>query len=79
MSVRRGSGEVVRKKAYAGFLEEPCLIVLHTEDPPEWQEYCMLDCGDPECREWANCEVVVDGKPTGKFCYHVSECEMEDF
>jgi len=35
----------------------------------------MLGCEDPECREWANLEVV-GGPYAGDFMYHISECEM---
>jgi hypothetical protein len=39
----------------------------------------MLDCGDPECREWATCWACdKDGNPTGGMAFHVSECQMED-
>jgi hypothetical protein len=40
-------------------------------------DYCMLDCGDTECREWANLEII-SGPHKGEYIYHVSECEMED-
>lgn len=40
-------------------------------------EFCMMGCGDPECREWANVDVV-SGPFSGQTLYHVSECQMED-
>ena len=49
----------------------------------EWQanlggeaDPCMV-CGDPECREWANVEIV-SGVHAGDFMYHISECQMSD-
>lgn len=79
MSKRRQLGDIVKKKANAGFVGEELIIRLVHFDlayPPT--DYCMLDCGDPECREWPNTQVVVDGRDTEDYCYHVSECEMED-
>ena len=38
---------------------------------------CMVGCGDPECREWANVEIV-SGPHAGEFMCHVSECDMRD-
>ena len=38
---------------------------------------CLLGCGDPYCREWANLEIV-SGPHKGEFMYHISECQMED-
>jgi len=39
--------------------------------------FCLTGCGDPECREWANLEIM-NGPHKGDFIYHISECEMED-
>ena len=38
---------------------------------------CLMGCGDPYCREWANLEVV-SGDFAGQIMYHISECQMED-
>jgi hypothetical protein len=38
---------------------------------------CMMGCGDPECREWANLEIM-SGLHKGEFMYHISECQMKD-
>lgn len=38
---------------------------------------CMYQCGDDECREWANLKIV-GGPYDGDYIYHVSECEMFD-
>jgi hypothetical protein len=81
MSKRRQLGEVVIKKAGAGFTGERLVIKLVNLDPddryPPYEDHCFV-CDDKGCREWANCEVMVDGKPTDQYVYHVSECEMED-
>lgn len=45
------------------------------DNPGGEAKYCMLSCGDPYCREWANVEIV---GANGGFLYHVSECEMMD-
>ena len=81
MSKRRQLGEVVIKKAGAGFTGEQLIIMLVDLDQDEkysaWEDYCFV-CNDKGCREWINCEVVVNGKRTGEYVYHVSECQMED-
>lgn len=40
-------------------------------------QHCMMGCGDPECREWPNLEIV-SGPHAGKHMYHISECQMLD-
>lgn len=69
MSKRRGAGDIVYKKPGAGFCGEGLVIRVDGEE-----DWCMLDCGDPDCKEWSDCIVVKDGS----YVYHVSECEMED-
>jgi len=39
--------------------------------------HCMMFCEDPECREWANLEIM-NGPHKGSFMYHISECQMDD-
>jgi len=39
--------------------------------------YCMYDCGDDACREWANLKVV-GGEYDGEYMYHLTECDMSD-
>lgn len=73
MSKRRQTWDIVIKKAGAGFIGEPLIIQLS-----ESFEHCLLNCGDSHCKEWTNCEMIIDNKPSNKYCYHVSECEMED-
>ena len=54
---------------------------LGDDGRPEY-DFCMLRCGNEDCREWANVEIV--GAPEGRenvigeYLYHVSECEMFD-
>jgi hypothetical protein len=75
MSKRRQAGDIVWKKTNAGFIGKRLPIILENDEGYP----CLLACGDEDCREWANCEIVEDTKGTGKYCYHVSECEMEDY
>ena len=89
MSKRRNIGDIVRKKAHAGFVGEELTIKLldleedwkikHPYQKP-YEDCCHYDwmCQDKDCREWTTCEIIVDGKPTGNCCYHVNECQMED-
>lgn len=73
MSKRRKAQEVIIKKAHAGFVGMPLFCQIMPESDDDY-ESCCLDCGDPDCRTWNNLSVV----GTGKMCYHVSECQMED-
>ena len=89
MSKRRQLGEKLLKKAGAGFtgLE----LKVQIPDNHTWKTIfnspvtdnissCMMDCGDPECREFANLMVLdKKGKPIkDDWVYHVSECQLED-
>lgn len=39
---------------------------------------CMHDCGDPDCREWPNVELLDgNGRRTGDYAMHICECEMQ--
>jgi len=78
MSKRRQAGDIVFKKANAGFVGAASLVKIAPEDEGE-ESYCMLDCGDPECREWATCyECDASGNLLGGVACHVSECQMQD-
>lgn len=78
MSKRRKSGDIVWKKRNAGFVGTPFLVQIQPETDSEWSG-CMMDCGDPDCREWCTCwECDATGKPLGGVACHVSECQMED-
>jgi len=80
MSKRRKPGDIVRRKPGSGFLGSadpeririPSDVSIEDETIP-----CMLDCGDRECQEWANLEVV-EGEFKDSRLYHISECEMFD-
>lgn len=73
MTKFRQVGDIVRKKPNAGFVGQSLIIRL-----TKGFEHCIL-CTNPHCKEWTNCEILDENnQPTGKFCYHVSECEMED-
>lgn len=68
MSKRRHQGERVWKQEYAGFLIKPTHVTLMGEPTS-----CLLDCGDPECREWPDAST-----DDGFYVHHVSECEVLD-
>jgi len=78
MSKRRKAGDLVWKKAGAGFSGiEGMGRIRPGSEPEDW--VCLL-CGDPGCREWPDVwELGADGEPTGDVWCHVSECEMGDF
>lgn len=77
MSKRRAFGDVVQKDDGDG--EPPYLVMLiPTADGAE-PDYCMFECGDPECREWRIAEILdKQAHPTGKRIYHVAECCLSD-
>lgn len=75
MSKRRNPGDIVIKREGAGFTGARLRVKLQ---PMEYPEYCILHCGDDECKEYSDVAVLDEqGNVTG-YCYHVSECEMED-
>lgn len=87
MSKRRQAGEWVWLKPNSGFVGNS--HKYHAQIQPtddrrrkvirrheEFTTPCMLDCGDPECREWPNLWTDIEGEK-GYF-YHVSECQMLD-
>jgi hypothetical protein len=78
MSKRRTDGEIVQKRAGAGFKGDPMLVkVIYHLYEDEQAEPCW--CDDPDCRCFANVEIMtVDGRSTGEYVYHVSECQMDD-
>lgn len=76
MSKRRAPGDVVWKRANAGFSSQAGRGIIPAGSTPD---ACLLDCGDPDCREWPDVWPIDDaGEPTGGNWCHVSECEMED-
>jgi hypothetical protein len=76
MSKRRAFGDVVQKRDGDG---KPYLVrLIPTEDGAE-PDYCVAECGDPECREWRIAEILDDqAHPTGRRIYHVAECRLSD-
>lgn len=80
MSKRRTAGDIVWKKENAGFVGESSLVQIRPEKETKYGvAYCMLECGDEDCREWHECwECDKDGKHLGGVACHVSECQMED-
>jgi len=47
------------------------------QNPGGEADSCVSGCGDPDCREWANLEIMT-GPYKGEFMCHISECEMSD-
>jgi hypothetical protein len=76
MSKRRQSGDIVRKKKNGGYWKEELLIKLLPNKHPE---SCLLGCEDKNCVEWTTCLILTTNyQMFPEYCYHVSECEMED-
>lgn len=78
MSKRRKPGEIVRRLPGSGFCgaAEPSLVII-PDDEAEI-DYCMMYCGDPDCREYANLRIA-EGPFKGQCLYHISECQMQDY
>jgi hypothetical protein len=72
---RREPGELVRLEdenpdGYNGVYK----IAVGRGEPTD-----CVSCGNPLCIEWPTLvEVSPDGKQTGDFAYHISECQMLD-
>lgn len=87
--VHRRAGDEVYLAPGSGFCGESHLFkVLLPPDLDGLDEngrpdrYCPLGCGNENCREWGDVEIVAapvgrDEAIGGYFC-HVSECEMFD-
>jgi hypothetical protein len=77
MSKRRVVGEVVWVQDDDG--EPPYRVTLNPTADSADPDYCMYECGDPDCREWRIAEVLDDdGHLTGQRIHHVAECHMSD-
>ena len=81
MSQRRKVGDAVWLRANAGFVGDSNR--LQAEIRPEDETMaagCVMNCGDPDCREWETLWTEPDPLDNGKrhtLC-HVSECLMFD-
>jgi hypothetical protein len=82
MSKRRRPGEIVARRPGSCFCGsvEPALVRLSDESDGELHDCdhpCMMHCGDDDCVEWANVQVV-GGEHDGGWMYHLPECQMSD-
>jgi len=81
MSKRRKPGDWVWPSPGSGFIQNShrLRVEIQPEDEDAF-DYCCLDCGDPDCRCWANSLTEPDPKREGyrHMLHHVSECEMYD-
>lgn len=76
MSIRTNIGDILFKKPLAGFIIESAKIQIPDITENKNYDFCTLDCGDPECREWATVWILdAKGNVIGT-AFHVAECEM---
>jgi hypothetical protein len=77
----RQPNEMVRRRIGSCFLgaEKPDIVRLSGPQDGDLHsiDICMMGCGNPECREWTNVQIV-DGPFAGEWLCHLSECQMED-
>ena len=80
MSERYEPNQIVRRLPGSCFIGsgEPELVRLTGPEDGDMHDidFCMMDCGDPECREWANAQVV-SGEFAGQWVFHLSECQLD--
>jgi len=79
MSKRRKSGDWVWLMPNSGFVKESHKLQAQILPEEFGTVPCMLECGDPECREWSTLRTDIC-PDCGKhhYLYHVSECQMLD-
>lgn len=79
MSKRRTVGEWVRLPPNAGFVGDSDRLRAEIQDDG-FSPWCLLDCGDDDCREWATLLTEPDPLADEKrhMLCHVSECQMMD-
>lgn len=79
MSKRRHVEEVVQLNDNEGGPYLGRIDALGAERRDECPQCSFDPAHDQQCREWPNVEIL-DGnqQPTGKYVYHVAECEMTD-
>lgn len=79
MSIRRKPGDWVWPSPGSGYIKNSnrLRVEIQPEDDDVF-DYCCLDCGDPDCRCWANCLTDPDPEREGyrHTLTHVSECQM---
>ncbi len=79
MSARRKIGDTVRVDGYQHNDTPYIGQIVESGSGPDPDD-CILDCGDPECKEWPLViEIGDDGKPNGERNFHVPECHMYDY
>jgi hypothetical protein len=89
MSIRRNLGDILIKKKGGGFTSEVLIVRIPTlktfkehgfpyTSEKEDQDNCMCNCGDSNCVEYANLEVLNKELQHDGWIYHVSECQLED-
>lgn len=81
MSQRRKPGDWVWPAPGSGYIKNShrLRVEIQSEEVGTFDP-CVLDCGDPDCRCWANCLTEPDPKREGyrHNLPHVSECQMFD-
>lgn len=86
MSIRRFPGEIVIRRpgsCFCGSADQGTQYVRLTDpvvdgDMHHISELGCFVCEDPDCREWANVQVLT-GPYAGDWLCHLSECEMQTF
>ena len=89
MSKRRQAGQIVRFVSRHTSVVDEVWLVIQPDPSGKWWP-CLHECGDDDCREWANCRVLegptlaaaLEQAAQQDFIEtspHVSECEMEDW
>ena len=88
MSNRYQPGDILIKKENAGFVGQklkvriPTLEVFNSHGFPyaDLQEdhgSCFMNCGDDNCVEYANLEVLNEQNSHEGWVCHISECQLE--
>ncbi len=79
MSKRRKPNEIVRRSPMSCFWipAEPSIVRLSGPEDGELHAIEPCWCGNDECQEWANVQVV-GGEHNGEWLCHLSECQMSD-
>jgi hypothetical protein len=82
MSKRRKIGDVVMKRAGAGFGGHACLCEIPDVEgnrTDRWKPERCRKCDDPDCRNWPTLWGLREDGQTHSWTFcHVCECEMDD-